>query len=254
MSHDAAGAKPTKPSLVTLCTTKVETVEDVIAIMRAVDGILEPTDGLKWFNLLYLTVTEDVQRELPSQKWFDREWLQRLDIIFAKLYFGALETWISKRELTPHAWQPLFQARQDQKLMRLQFALAGMNAHINRDLCIALVHTAEPKRMFPKRDSGAYIDYCRVNALLEQAETRAVQFLATGVVEIIDQGLGNADNILAMWSVRKAREAAWINAEVLWRLRKLPTLADEFFLRLDRMTGFAGRGLLRTVFPAQSRR
>jgi hypothetical protein len=44
--------------------------------------------------------------------------------------------------------------------------------------------------------------------------------------------------------VRAAREAAWTNAEVLWTLRPSPALHDAFFARLDRLTGFAGRGLL----------
>jgi hypothetical protein len=36
----------------------------------------------------------------------------------------------------------------------------------------------------------------------------------------------------------------------LWALRSTPTLHDRFFMRLDRFTGFAGRGLL---VPLRSR-
>jgi hypothetical protein len=48
-----------------------------------------------------------------------------------------------------------------------------------------------------------------------------------------------------MWKVRSAREAAWTNGEVLWHLRGAPLVAREFLARLDSLTGFASRGLLR---------
>jgi hypothetical protein len=50
--------------------------------------------------------------------------------------------------------------------------------------------------------------------------------------------------------VRKARDAAWTNAEVLWSLRPLPDLQDHYLATLDRLTGFAGRGLLVPTFQA----
>jgi len=37
----------------------------------------------------------------------------------------------------------LFDARADQNIVRCQFAVAGMNAHINRDLVAALLSTFE---------------------------------------------------------------------------------------------------------------
>ncbi len=47
-----------------------------------------------------------------------------------------------------------------------------------------------------------------------------------------------------MWDVQRAREAAWANAEALWTLRADEGLRSEFVRALDRMVGFAGRGLL----------
>ena len=71
--------------------------------------------------------------------------------------------------------------------------------------------------------------------------------LATGLVSEIDQALGELDTILVMWNVRKAREAAWTNGEVLWHLRAAPLLRRDYLARLDQMTAFAGRGLLSPV-------
>ena len=47
-----------------------------------------------------------------------------------------------------------------------------------------------------------------------------------------------------MWSIERARENAWIQAEALWLLREQEQLTDRFLLTLDRTVGLAGRGLL----------
>lgn len=39
-------------------------------------------------------------------------------------------------------------------------------------------------------------------------------------------------------------DTPWTNAELLWNVRALPGAEDDLLLVLDRMTGFAGRGLL----------
>ncbi len=41
-------------------SSTIETVDDVIAVLRGLDSELANDDGLKWFNLLYLKVTEAV--------------------------------------------------------------------------------------------------------------------------------------------------------------------------------------------------
>jgi hypothetical protein len=52
------------------------------------------------------------------------------------------------------------------------------------------------------------------------------------------------DDIVAMWDVGRARDAAWTNAEALWAIRDDAALAQAYLDSLDRMVGFAGRGLL----------
>jgi hypothetical protein len=61
---------------------------------------------------------------------------------------------------------------------------------------------------------------------------------------------GQLDDIVAMWNVERARDAAWANAETLWALRGSPGLSSDFLLTLDRMVGLGSRGLL---VPTQTR-
>jgi Family of unknown function (DUF5995) len=152
--------------------------------------------------------------------------------------------WEQDQTLTPHAWRPLLRARHDAKLARIQFALAGMNAHINHDLALALNRMAEPDGRFPVRAGARYSDFRRVNDVLERLEASLREVLATGLVAEIDRALGELDSIIAMWNVRKAREAAWTHGEVLWHLRTAPPLQRDYLARLDQMVAFAGRGLL----------
>jgi hypothetical protein len=218
-------------------------VAGVLAWMHALDEALPADDGLRWFNWLYLQVTERVTEESAAQRFHDGPWLERLDVAFANLYFDALRWWLADPTRCPRAWVPLFDSRRRTGIDRLQFAVAGMNAHINRDLAVAIVHLCEVDGAGPDRTGPRHADYVLVNGLLENVEAAAAANLTTGLLAHIAR-LGRADDQLAMWKVREARNAAWTHAEVLWQLRGFPTLAGQYLTAVDRMAGFAGRGLL----------
>jgi hypothetical protein len=223
-------------------TGGIKTIEDVVAAMRTLDATLPDEDGVKWFNYLSLKVTESVQAEAAT--WQDWPFLQRFDAVFAGLYFDAIANWDRHPSLTPHAWRPLLRARHDARLARIQFALAGMNAHINHDLAVALGRVAAPDGRFPPRAGARYNDFRRINDILERVEAALREQLTTGLTGKIDRALGDLDSVIVLWNVRKAREAAWTHGEVLWRLRATPRLQSDYLHRLDQMTSFAGRGLL----------
>src|ERR1700689_1030823 len=86
----------------------VVTIADVIATMTAIDGVLAPNDGLKWFNQLYLDVTKKVDTAPPAGGWEDATWLTRLDVVFAGFYFAAVKDWIADAGSVPSSWQALF--------------------------------------------------------------------------------------------------------------------------------------------------
>ena len=70
--------------------TALANIGEVIQIMQNLDAILPSSDGLKWFNQLYLRVTQAVYAKPPTGGWNDQTWLTKLDINFARLYFDAL--------------------------------------------------------------------------------------------------------------------------------------------------------------------
>jgi hypothetical protein len=212
--------------------------------MRAIDATLPDADGLKWFNRLYLRVTENVRAAVTDAEFADPAFMAVLDVVFANLYFAAIAEPDVGTSTAPPAWRPVLRARSDRRLVRLQFALAGMNAHINRDLPAGIVDAFSRLGGDPSQAPARRRDFDRVNGILERVEGEVKAEFSIGLVGAVDVLAGRLDDVVAMWKVGAARSAAWTNAEVLWRLRGVPTLRDAFFGRLDRLTGFAGRGLL----------
>ena len=222
-------------------------VDEVAERMRSIEKALPRGDGVRAFTSLYRAVTEDVDRSVRPDTFADAPFARWLDVVFANLYFRALRAHVLGPKRPPRAWAPLFEARARRGVAPIQFALAGMNAHINRDLPLALVTTCAARKVTPMRGGPQHADFRRIDGVLAETESRVKTEFATGLVGWADEALGELDDVLAMWNVRKARAAAWTNAETLWALRDLPLTAGRFALTLDRTVGFAGRGLLRPL-------
>lgn len=216
-------------------------IDEVIQLMEELDSALAVNDGLRWFNVLYLKVTQHVRDSPPQGGWQDPIWLTRLDVIFANLYFAALADFLAGRPV-PSSWQALFEARDRAGIDRIQFALAGMNAHINHDLSFALLRIDDELHKGFNENTPQHQDYQHVNGLLEAVLPLALQFLATGVIGQIIQDTDKIGKLLAIWNIRVARDLAWEFAE---HLKGLPGFARNFATRSqDRFTGAIGRMLL----------
>jgi hypothetical protein len=223
--------------------TRPATVAEVIERLDSTCRSLPAKDGVCCFTALYLDVTRSVQAELVHETFANPAFLARLDVVFANLFLDALAA-----PAPPRAWAPLFEQRTRRGVAPLQFALAGMNAHINRDLPVALVACWHELGVA----ANEHADYLRVNELLERVEAVVKQRYLRGWLTTLDRlvhRFDRLDDVVAMWDVRRARDAAWTNGQALWALRDQPDLGERFLATLDRTVGFAGRGLLR---PAET--
>jgi hypothetical protein len=218
------------------------TIGDVVQRMESIDKLLPNDDGLKWFNRLYLIVTKRVDQNPPEGGWNDPDWLLRLDIIFAELYFGAVAGFLCGDSAIPASWNVMLSARYAGGIDRIQFALAGMNAHINHDLALALQTTAQQMSLTPGDASPQHLDYLAVNGLLNSVMPSALQMLATGILGELAQDTGKIGRILAFWDLCRARDLAW---EFANHLRGLDNEAQRVALvAQDQMTGALGRAIL----------
>src|SRR5580700_4080151 len=220
-------------------------IADVLAVMQNIDGVLPGSDGLKWFNKLYSMVTQQVDLKPPPNGWEDATWLTRLAVVFANFYFTAIAAALEQNPDVASSWQALFEARNKTGVDRIQFALAGMNAHINHDLALALLQTNDELHMTPALESPEHDDYERVNGLLEDVLPSALNLLATGIVDELAQDTGKVGRLLAIWNVRAARDLAWDFAD---HLRNLRGMSRDLALEAqDKLTGVIGRSLLLPV-------
>jgi hypothetical protein len=223
--------------------TELRSIDDVIARLAAIDVSTGRSDGVGCFTRLYLDVTRSVQERLEQAMFANPAFLARLDVVFAGLYLDALEVHSTHPGKVPRAWVPLFEDRDRRGIAPLQFALAGMNAHINRDLPVALV--ACWKELGPSATDQS--DFERVNDVLAQVEEKVKHQFLGGPLHLLDRlvhRVHRIDDVVAMWDVRRAREAAWVNAQALWALRGDDRLAANYLAVLDRSVGLASRGLL----------
>lgn len=227
-----------------LARPPAQSVEDVVALMSAIDAHLPDADGLKWFNRLYLRVTVAVRGAIDATTYSDAAFLTQLDVSFANLYFAAIAAGEYEPDLAPPAWRPVLRCRHRPDIARIQFALAGMNAHINRDLPQGIVEAFRLMGGDPLTDRVRHLDFDRVNPLLQQVEDQVKPEFSVGLIGVLDTIGGRVDDVVAMWNVAAAREAAWTNAQVIWSLNRMPTLRATFFRKLDGLTGLAGQGLL----------
>ncbi|MDO0931524.1 DUF5995 family protein [Streptomyces sp. DG2A-72] len=216
-------------------TTPVDTV---VSRMRALDAALPERDGLAVFNRVYLTVTEAVDRRIDAGRFTDARAAITLDVRFAERYLAAVDAVAGERR-PPACWRPLFQYRRHPGVRPLQFALAGINAHIGHDLALAVVDACRTLGCEPAELED---EFDRVGDLLVSLEERIREDLMPGpdLLQIADP----LTHLLGSWSLERARDATWSTARALWALRELPDVAEEFTERLDAVVGFAGRMLL----------
>jgi hypothetical protein len=195
-------------------------------------------DGIACFSGLYQTIT----RTIDVTPYEDRAFLERLDLEFARRYFAALRAYAVDRTTAPGPWKLLFDARSDPRIERVQFAAAGVNAHINYDLADALLGTFPD---FPPNDAR-HRDYNTVDD--------AFQRHMDGLREYYDAPFGDSlwdktvldrpANLVGDTLVRGTRADAWDDAMRVREARDTQKARARMLGRLDVEASFLGRALL----------
>jgi hypothetical protein len=223
----------------------VASVADAIARMEAIDAALPATDGVACFNRMYLAVIQQMNSQISAGFFADPVFMAQLDVTFANLYFAAADT-LSDLAAVPSAWLPLAERRDMAGIEPVQFALAGMNAHINHDLPLALVSTCEALATTPDTDPH-FADYQKVDELLDGAEQAFRESFETAAELAVDRHLAAVADLLGNWAINDARDLAWTNCLLLWAVRDNPIARGLFLDTLAASTALASRLLLVAV-------
>ena len=192
------------------------------------------------FNGVYLKVTEMMQDRLSAGGVFrDDAFITDLDVNFADYWFNAYDGPGDK----PKAWDPVFTARANSQILPIQFALAGMNTHIEHDLPLAVVATCTARGRSPD-SPGVHEDYDTVNGLLASVEAEIRRSFLTEVEKSIDNHFEPVTHLICSWDIEKARDFAWLTAKTLWELRRVTPLFDAYVETLSSTVGMGSRLLL----------
>jgi len=223
----------------------VTSIADAITRMEAIDASAPASDGVACFNRMYLEVTQQVDKDLGQQFFADPAFMTRFDVAFANLYFDAVNA-AAGQSAVPLAWRPLFERRGETGIEPIQFALAGMNAHINHDLPMAVVATCVDLATTPT--AGTHLaDYQKVDGLLDAAEQSVRQSFESSTELAVDRHLQAVEDLVCNWTINSARDVAWGNALLLWELRDDPFLRGLFLGNLAASAALASRLLLVAV-------
>lgn len=223
----------------------VTSVAEAIARMEAIDAALPAADGVACFNSMYLDVTQQVNSRISEGFFADPVFMAQLDVTFANLYFAAAGS-LGELAAVPPAWLPLAQRRDMAGIEPIQFALAGMNAHINHDLPLAVVSTCQALTTAP--DAGPhYADYQKVDQLLDAAEQSVRESFETAAEVAVDRHLAAVADLIGNWTINDARDLAWTNCLLLWAVRDDQIARGLFLDALTASTAMASRMLLVAV-------
>ena len=222
-------------------------IGDVIDTLCNVQSILDDlppsraTNRVASFNDLYLTITRRVDHALVSDAT-DRDFLELLDIEFAKRYFDALRLWNDDDEATPDVWEVLFKRAGDQQMSQLIAAMLGVNAHINHDLSLALVATW--LETGPPETDRVHHDYLLVNQIFYEEIPPLRRSYSTDWQLALDGFVGGLDDWSQRILVTVTRARAWDQARELWRIRHDPDDFEQARLTMDRMASVLAEGVI----------
>ncbi len=224
-----------KPATVPEVVTKLGTIFELAKTSSQGEA-----DGIACFTSLYQTITANILRWLEEGRFENSEYLATLDLEFAERYFQALRSYAFDRPATPRSWRVLFDNRGDPRISRLHFAVAGMNAHINFDLALAIVSACGRLGVdFGVGDQRK--DYMGVNQIFAANTVRLRdEFEAEEDPDLVDA----VEKLFDDFAIVATREVAWNDAERLWPHRLDTTrMAQETWL-LDLRASILGKGML----------
>lgn len=246
MVSEIAGALTTTPTSVPLV------IETLAAVRQAAETVVPrgPDDGIASFSRLYYEITCGVQEAVEQGVFEAGTFIVDLDIAFANRYLAALRDLSEGRE-APLCWATLFDVRSDPKVPTLDYAVAGVNAHVNFDLAFALLTTWDEHPSSAERDAQ-HRDYCRINDIF-YAKMNALQEEFDSPFARFGDGswVGRLGNVFGDLLVRETRDFAWDAAMRMWAHRRdtdWESYRDAEEHRIDHKAAILARGIIATRF------
>ncbi|MEA2164102.1 MAG: hypothetical protein QOK37_2229 [Thermoanaerobaculia bacterium] len=156
--------------------TAVTTIDQVVdAIQGVIAWSIANESRLGYFAALYKRITIAIRAAIAQNLFQNGPRMELFDVTFASRYFAALNGYFHPGEFPPpsHCWRVAFDGASHPDPIIVQHMLAGVNAHIDLDLGIAVEQVAPGSAL-----ATIKTDFDTVNSVLASQ--------VTGVVDEID--------------------------------------------------------------------
>jgi hypothetical protein len=223
--------------------TNALTIDQIITQLETIIAdAIQTGSRAGYFAALYHKVTCKVKEGILAGEFEDGQRMERLDVIFASRYIAAYHQWQQKQQPSA-SWALAFGIFTKRRKMVLQHLLAGMNAHINLDLGVAVVQVANE---FNQPLSLVHKDFNSINTILSALTYEVINELNQVSPLLSLAGLHAQNNsILIQFALGNARDGAWCFAEDLY------TRKDQDYLNLigsrDGDINKLGQGIINPV-------
>ncbi len=243
------GWAPAGDAMARIVAVQPTDIVGVLSRLISVQGVLDDLPPspkqhrVAAFNSLYFTITDRVASALRGPDVTEPQFLEMLDVEFAKRYFTALKLWGADEDtMTPDAWEVLFRRAADQRVSLLAAAMLGVNAHINFDLAMALIATWRQLDTGPGDE--VHPDYLVINKIFYDEIPGLRRRYATPWQLDLDTLSGKLDDWSQDLLVFGTRAMAWEQAERVWALRDDPEDFAHAQLVMDRVTALLGETII----------
>lgn len=188
------------------------TIDEVLAALdEIIATAIAENDPVGYFAYVYRRTTAAVKTAILHRRFRDNERMERFDVMFANLYLQAFEQYRCDEPCSV-SWQIAFNESKNNKAI-LQHVMLGMNAHINLDLGVAAAKIMEGKQLNELAD-----DFRLVNDILQEITEELQERMGrvSPLFALFDRLGKRSDERLLDFSMRAAREQAWVAANQIW--------------------------------------
>lgn len=188
--------------------TESKTIDEVI---QNLDYIIEQSisenNYLCAFAYVYQRTTEQIKKAVKENRFEDPARMEKMDVIFANLYIKAYHDFTAGTPISG-SWRFAFDLR-NKRMALIQHILLGMNAHINLDLSVAAAAVSNGKEIIRLKK-----DFMVVSEILAELTNTIQKGLgrASVLMKLLDVLGFRTDEKIINFSIKKARDFAWINA------------------------------------------
>lgn len=191
--------------------TAYQEAQSIDQVLDQLDEIIALTVSennlLCCFAYVYRRTTFSVQQAIISERFENPSRMEKMDVLFANIFIRSFRDFRAS-EKTSTAWNLAFTPC-PHKMSYAQHILLCMNAHINMDLSVAAATVSKGKDIILLKN-----DFMVINQILSELTNELQKGLGkvSIMMNLLDFFGFRSDEKIINFSIKKARDFAWLNA------------------------------------------